>query len=101
MDIETPIKLMNCTFEWNQQTDEESLKTFFYEHKPKSRVGCITDINLQIKRGELVCVVGSVGSGKSSLIQAIIGEMPKVSGRVSITGDIAYCPQTVSNFTKL
>lgn len=44
--------------------------------------------------------MGSVGSGKSSLIQAIIGEMPKVSGKVSITGEIAYCPQTVSNHSQ-
>lgn len=38
----------------------------------------LSDINLQVKQGELVCVVGRVGSGKSSLINAILGEMSLV-----------------------
>ena len=35
----------------------------------------LKDISLQIKRGELICVVGEVGAGKSSLISSIIGEL--------------------------
>ncbi len=34
--------------------------------------------------GELVAVVGTVGAGKSSLIQALLGEMDKIHGQVSI-----------------
>jgi len=30
---------------------------------------------LKIKKGEFVCVIGDVGSGKSSLLSAIIGDM--------------------------
>ena len=41
-------------------------------------------INLDIPEGDLVAVVGSVGTGKSSLLQAILGEMEKVSGSVTI-----------------
>ena len=37
---------------------------------------------MEIKEGELVAVVGIVGSGKSSLIQACLGEMHKTNGRV-------------------
>ena len=32
-------------------------------------------MNLQIKKGEFVCVIGEVGSGKSSLIQSMIGDL--------------------------
>lgn len=46
-----------------------------------------------MKRGSLTVVVGSVGSGKSSLCCAIIGDMEKVSGYMYIDGKIAYYPQ--------
>lgn len=42
------------------------------------------DIDLKIKEGSLLAVVGTVGSGKSSLISAFLGEMDKKSGRVNI-----------------
>lgn len=40
------------------------------------------DINLNVKPGSLVAVVGKVGSGKSSLLAALLGEMPKEAGMV-------------------
>ncbi len=38
-------------------------------------------------------VVGPVGSGKSSYIQAILGELPKVAGKMSVSGTVAYVSQ--------
>jgi ATP-binding cassette subfamily C (CFTR/MRP) protein 1 len=35
-----------------------------------------------------------VGSGKSSILAALLGEMNKVKGCVSVCGDVAYVPQT-------
>ena len=37
-----------------------------------------------MKPGQLVAVVGQVGAGKSSLIQALLGEMEKHGGNVSL-----------------
>jgi ATP-binding cassette subfamily C (CFTR/MRP) protein 1 len=37
---------------------------------------------MEVRKGELVAVVGTVGSGKSSLLSCIMGEMHKVSGKV-------------------
>jgi len=37
-----------------------------------------------VNRGSLVAVVGSVGAGKSSLISAILGEMAKLRGNVTV-----------------
>uniref|UniRef100_A0A8B9RNE8 Multidrug resistance-associated protein 1 n=1 Tax=Astyanax mexicanus TaxID=7994 RepID=A0A8B9RNE8_ASTMX len=50
-------------------------------------------INVRIPEGALVAVVGHVGSGKSSLLSALLGEMHKQEGDVSIKGSVAYVPQ--------
>ncbi|KAK9742712.1 hypothetical protein RND81_03G192700 [Saponaria officinalis] len=51
-------------------------------------------INLEVKRGMKVAICGTVGSGKSSLLSGIIGEIQKLSGTVKISGSKAYVPQT-------
>nr|AAI50823.1 ATP-binding cassette, sub-family C (CFTR/MRP), member 4 [Mus musculus] len=43
--------------------------------------------------GELLAVVGPVGAGKSSLLSAVLGELPPASGLVSVHGRIAYVSQ--------
>ncbi|XP_055859162.1 ATP-binding cassette sub-family C member 3-like [Episyrphus balteatus] len=53
----------------------------------------LKDINIEIKRQTLVAIVGSVGTGKSSLIAAFLGEMEKIKGKVNTLGSIAYVPQ--------
>ncbi|KAF9135596.1 Canalicular multispecific organic anion transporter 2 [Mortierella sp. 14UC] len=50
-------------------------------------------IDLSVRNGSLVAIVGRVGQGKSSLLSAIIGEMYKLQGRVQVSGRIAYVPQ--------
>ena len=51
-------------------------------------------INLKVRQGSLTAFVGTVGSGKSSILAALLGEMNKVDGEVHINGTIAYVPQT-------
>ena len=56
----------------------------------------IRDINLQIDKGEYVCLVGENGSGKSTLIKTIVGLHKKDSGEIikGISDDkIAYVAQ--------
>ncbi|VDM51391.1 unnamed protein product, partial [Toxocara canis] len=50
-------------------------------------------LNMTIKQGELVAVVGKVSSGKSSLLSAILGEMTLISGNVTVNGRISYSAQ--------
>ncbi|KAK9671796.1 hypothetical protein RND81_12G055400 [Saponaria officinalis] len=51
-------------------------------------------LNLEIKKGQLAAIVGTVGSGKSSLLAAVLGEMHKISGKVRVCGTTAYVAQT-------
>ncbi|XP_077987353.1 ATP-binding cassette sub-family C member 5-like isoform X2 [Glandiceps talaboti] len=56
-------------------------------------VETLHDIDLNVKKGQLVGVCGSVGSGKSSLISAILAQMQLMSGTVAVGGSIAYVSQ--------
>lgn len=50
-------------------------------------------INIRIRQGHLAAIVGPVGSGKSSLLAALIGELKCARGEVIFGGTVAYCPQ--------
>uniref|UniRef100_A0A8C3KKJ8 Uncharacterized protein n=1 Tax=Calidris pygmaea TaxID=425635 RepID=A0A8C3KKJ8_9CHAR len=56
-------------------------------------LSCLCSITLDIVPGSLVAVVGAVGSGKSSLVSAMLGEMENVKGHINIQGSLAYVPQ--------
>mmetsp|Transcript_3016 Transcript_3016/g.5269 ORF Transcript_3016/g.5269 Transcript_3016/m.5269 type:complete len:1430 (+) Transcript_3016:168-4457(+) len=49
---------------------------------------------LKVAPGELLGVVGQVGSGKSSLASLLLGEMTRVEGRVALRGSVAYVAQS-------
>ncbi|KAG0045022.1 hypothetical protein BGZ83_009725 [Gryganskiella cystojenkinii] len=53
----------------------------------------LKDINLAVYRGHLTAIVGRVGQGKTSLFNAMIGDMYVRKGSVKISGKIAYAPQ--------
>ena len=52
------------------------------------------DINLAIRRGERIGLVGGSGSGKSTLMREMIGLQPPTSGRVTVFGQTLYVPGT-------
>ncbi|KAF8849622.1 putative multidrug resistance protein MDR [Acephala macrosclerotiorum] len=57
----------------------------------------LRDISISIERSSLTMIVGPVGSGKSSMLKAILGEIPISCGNVRVQqsrGSIAYCDQT-------
>eukprot|EP01125_Pyxidicula_operculata_P005095 TRINITY_DN1865_c0_g2_i1.p1 TRINITY_DN1865_c0_g2~~TRINITY_DN1865_c0_g2_i1.p1 ORF type:complete len:1412 (-),score=393.26 TRINITY_DN1865_c0_g2_i1:115-4284(-) len=53
----------------------------------------LSNINLKVRKGDCTIAVGAVGSGKSSLIMSVLGEIPKLSGSVKLLGSLAYVPQ--------
>ncbi|XP_022715119.1 ABC transporter C family member 8-like [Durio zibethinus] len=54
----------------------------------------LRNVDLEIKRGQKIAVCGPVAAGKSSILYAILGEIPKLSGTVHVFGSIAYVSQT-------
>ena len=69
--------LENVTGKWNSNETELTLN----------------NISLTCKSGNLLAIIGSVGSGKSSIIQAILGEFPTSSGKIEVKGKLSYSPQ--------
>ncbi|RMZ75001.1 hypothetical protein DV737_g5549, partial [Chaetothyriales sp. CBS 132003] len=53
----------------------------------------LRSINFRAAKGELTCIVGRVGAGKSSLLQSILGDLCKVGGSIAVRGRIAYVAQ--------
>lgn len=54
----------------------------------------LSNINLDVPVGSLVAIVGSTGEGKTSLISAMLGEIPPISDASVVTrGAVAYVPQ--------
>ncbi|XP_065620669.1 ABC transporter C family member 8 isoform X2 [Quercus suber] len=61
---------------------------------PEIMIPTLRDVNLEIRCGQKVAVCGPVGAGKSSLLYAVLEEIPKISGTVNAFGSIAYVSQT-------
>ncbi|KAF9124124.1 Multidrug resistance-associated protein 1, partial [Mortierella sp. GBA39] len=53
----------------------------------------LKNITLSVDRGNLTAIVGRVGQGKTSLFNAMIGDMYKRHGTVRMSGRVAYAPQ--------
>ncbi|KAG6308064.1 hypothetical protein E4U45_002577 [Claviceps purpurea] len=74
---EETVIIRDGTFSWNRRETKEVLK----------------DIDFTSYKGELSCVVGRVGAGKSSFLQTILGDLWKVKGSAEVRGTVAYASQ--------
>ena len=64
----------------------------------KEKKYVLNDVNLEINKGEIVLIVGSVGSGKSSLLRAISKVIPDFYGG-EISGDILFNGKDLEGFS--
>lgn len=64
-----------------------------FKWSPKQPTPTLQDIDLKVHKGELFAVLGKVGDGKSSLLSAILGEMYRSDGEVTVRGRTAYFSQ--------
>jgi ATP-binding cassette subfamily C (CFTR/MRP) protein 2 len=67
-DGRVAVEVKDGVFSWDDENGEVALK----------------NINFEINKGELTAIVGTVGSGKSSLLASVLGEMHKITGKVWI-----------------
>lgn len=50
----------------------------------------LSDVDLEVRRGEIVALLGGSGSGKSTLLRTITGLQPPLAGGVSLLGENMY-----------
>lgn len=97
-DQECALQATDVTFEWedipSRKDEKGNLAKMPSSEETLTGPFRVRDINMTIPRGTLVAIVGRVGSGKSSLLQGLIGEMRKTCGHFSFGGRVAYCPQS-------
>lgn len=74
---EESVRVKDAAFTWGDASGNEVL----------------SDINLTAKKGQLSCIVGQVGSGKSSILHGILGDLLKLRGEVTVKGSIAFVAQ--------
>lgn len=60
---------------------------------PKATEYTLEGVNLHVQPGTLVAVIGPVGAGKSSLMHAILGELPLEGGTIKVNGEVSYASQ--------
>ncbi|KAM4699734.1 ATP-binding cassette sub-family C member 5-like [Discoglossus pictus] len=70
-----------------------SFHTNGFQHSVPQLQPLLHNINFTLQKGKLVGICGSVGSGKSSLILSVLGQMTLLEGTVSVSGTIAYSAQ--------
>ncbi|KAJ7759637.1 P-loop containing nucleoside triphosphate hydrolase protein [Mycena metata] len=85
------VALNGCTFTWDAEATDS--KTAASETNPRAPI--LRNITLKLAPRELHMVVGSVASGKSSLLMSILGETTLVEGTVTVEAhEIAFASQT-------
>lgn len=93
------IKIENVSMRFNLGVEKGfSLKQWFVDlfnpKKKKKKINndfwALTDVNFEVKKGEVVGFIGSNGAGKSTLLKVVAGVMKPTKGKVDIYGNI--CP---------
>lgn len=69
--------MINVTAKWEAKQSQNTLE----------------NLNLEIEKGKLYAVIGMVGSGKSSLLSAILGEISLTEGHIKVNGTVSYAGQ--------
>ncbi|KAM7289300.1 ATP-binding cassette sub-family C member 2 [Ixodes scapularis] len=80
--VKGAIVMKNCSFGWTKN----------------QKTATLTSISLHLAPRALVGVTGPIGTGKSALLAAILGDMHCMKGDVKITGRTAYTPQVADIF---
>ncbi|KAH8995030.1 ABC transporter [Lactarius akahatsu] len=103
------VEIDNASFAWdgpppdlNEGKEDKEKKKARSDPRPKPVLVSepeevkfkLKHIDLRVPRGQLVAIVGAVGSGKTSLLQGLIGDMRRTEGSVRVGGSVAYCSQS-------
>ncbi|MCM3129640.1 ABC transporter ATP-binding protein [Paenibacillus provencensis] len=81
---EDPPEIPVISKDRTEKLREVTIRNLSYQY-PNSNNG-IKDVNLQLKRGQFLVITGRIGSGKSTLVRAMLGLLPKQEGSIRWNG---------------
>lgn len=90
-ELTTTVQIDRGTFAWDHPNPEAIVSKASPSEPPTACI--LRDITWHGSQGQLVAIVGAIGSGKSSMLSALLGEMYRISGHVWLRGRVAYVPQ--------
>lgn len=109
LDDDTVFKVKNASFEWENFEFEEAKElakekgeSMSFSDRSvdtekedpgaeKTRFNGFHDLNFEIKENEFIIITGAIGTGKSSLLNAMAGFMSRTSGSMAVNGDLLLC----------
>lgn len=100
VDDNVIVSIRNATARWISLTSTRMHRLKLSKNKCDAlfengfwRVPTLENINAAFPKGKLIGIIGPVGEGKSSFLQALLRELPLESGTIRINGTISYACQ--------
>ena len=90
-NTETVIKIEHLckNYKMYDRKKDRLLETIFPKYQKHKEFNAIKDLNLEIKKGEIIGILGKNGAGKSTLLKMITGVVTPTSGTIDVKGRIS------------
>lgn len=85
--------MKNVRARWTMPSNEDFNSKHDITERQSKQPLALNDMNIDFPNRKLIGVIGAVGCGKSSLLQALLSELPLESGSINIDGTISYASQ--------
>jgi len=86
------VEIVNMSASWESKKPDSASESDKLTTKSEQSIA-LNNVNLKVEPGELCVVIGEVGSGKSSLLMSLLGELHILEGKINIGNSVAFVEQ--------
>ena len=88
-DVAIKIEHLNKNYKMFARKKDRLFETIFPAYHKHGEFGAVKDLNIEIKKGEVLGILGKNGAGKSTLLKMITGVVAPSSGTIEINGRVS------------